>query len=96
MQIAEKHLSTTDRIVDVYRVYVVKQRRGGSEVVKGLKTQTPFFSSAKAAFFELYSMDFSKNHLILMTKNHAVINSYRYHSAIGDRNYFDETMELKK
>lgn len=92
----EKHISTTDKIADVYKVYVVKQRRGGSEVVKGLKTQTPFFSSAKAAFFELYSMDFSKNHLILMTKNHAVINSYRYHSTIGDINYFDETMELEK
>lgn len=93
---AEKHLLATDKIVDVYKVYVVKQRRGGSEVVKGLKTQTPFFSSAKAAFFELYNMDFSKNHLVLMTKNRTVINSYRYHSTIGDRNYFDETMELKK
>ena len=80
--------------INVYRVYVLKQRRGGSEVITRLSTKTPFFTSACEAFLELYKFPFDKNHLILMTKNNKQINSYRYESIPGERDYFDNTMRL--
>lgn len=82
--------------IDTYRVYILKQRKNGSEVLKDFSTQTPFFSCAKLAFLELYKLQFDKNHLVLMTKNNKQINSYRYHSIIGERDYFDEKMELNE
>ena len=80
--------------INIYRVYVIKQRRGGSEIIKGLSTKTPFFSAAKEAFLELHKLPLDKNHLILMSKNNKQINAYRYQSEQGERDYFDETMEL--
>lgn len=80
--------------IDTYRVYILKQCKNGSEVLKDLSTQTPFFSCAKIAFLELYKLQFDKNYLILMTKNNKQINAYRYQSIAGDRDYFDETMDI--
>lgn len=81
--------------IDTYRVYILKQRKNGSEVLKDFNTITPFFSCAKIAFLELYKLQFDKNYLILMTKNNKQINAYRYQSIVGDSDYFDEKMELK-
>lgn len=92
----ERCLSMLRENIVLYKVYVLKQRKGGSEVVKHLSTHTPFFSSAKAAFLELHKLNFSKNYLVLMTKNNIQINAYRYQSVMGDRDYFDETMELRQ
>ncbi|NUF49540.1 hypothetical protein [Gilliamella sp. ESL0250] len=80
--------------INIYRVYVIKQRRGGSETITHLSTKTPFFSAAKAAFLELYKLSFDKNHLVLMSKNNKQINAYRYQSEKGDRDYFNETMGI--
>ena len=81
--------------MNVYRVYVLKQRKGGSEIITPLSTKTPFFTSACEAFLELYKFPFDKNHLILMTKNSKQINAYRYESMLGERDYFDKNMRLK-
>lgn len=81
--------------INVYRVYVLKQRKGGSEIITQLSTKTPFFTSACEAFLELYNFPFDKNHLVLMTKNNKQINSYRYESISGERDYFDKNMRLK-
>ena len=80
--------------INVYRVYVLKQRKGGSEVITRLSTKTLFFTSACQSFWELYKLPFDKNYLILMTKNNKQINSYRYESIPGERDYFDNTMRL--
>lgn len=80
--------------INIYKVYVIKQRRGGSEIIKNLSTKTPFFSAAKEAFLDLYKLPLDKHHLILMSKNNKQINAYRYQSERGERDYFDETMDL--
>lgn len=81
--------------INIYRVYVIKQRKGGSEIITQLSTKTPFFTSACEAFLELYKLPFDKNYLVLMTKNNKQINAYRYESISGERDYFDKTMRLK-
>lgn len=81
--------------INIYRVYVIKQRKGGSEIITQLSTKTPFFTSACGAFLELYKLPFDKNHLVLMTKNNKQINAYRYESISGERDYFDKNMRLK-
>lgn len=81
--------------INIYRVYVIKQRKGGSEIITQLSTKTPFFTSACEAFLELYKLPFDKNHLVLMTKNNKQINAYRYESRSGERDYFDKNMRLK-
>ena len=80
--------------INVYRVYVLKQRKGRSEIIKSLSTETPFFTSACQSFWELYKLPFDKNYLILMTKNNKQINAYRYESIPGELDYFDNTMSL--
>lgn len=81
--------------INIYRVYVIKQRKGGSEIITQLSTKTPFFTSACEAFLELYKLPFDKKHLVLMTKNNKQINAYRYESISGERDYFDKNMRLK-
>lgn len=81
--------------INVYRVYVIKQRKGGSEIITQLSTKTPFFTCACEAFLELYKLPFDKNYLVLMSKNNKQINAYRYQSEKGDRDYFDETMDIR-
>lgn len=79
----------------MYRVYVIKQIAKSSQVLTDTRTQTPSFAAAAAAFWALFSHDFDKNHLLLMTKNNKQINAYRYCSAPGDRDYLsgpDENM----
>lgn len=38
-----------------YRIYVLKQRKGGSEVLLETRTNTTNFELAKAAFWQLYN-----------------------------------------
>ena len=71
----------------MYRVYVLKQRRGGSEVIKQSKTETPLFAAAEAAFWALYNEQYDDLHLLLMTKNNKQLNAYRYKSKDGERDY---------
>lgn len=79
----------------MYRVYVIKQiKKGTSQVLVDTRTNTNSFNVARAAFFDLLNKDFDNRHLLLMSKNNKQINAYRYGSKPGDRDYFDEKMEL--
>lgn len=78
----------------MYRVYVIKQRKGGSEVIQQTRTQTYSFTVAATAFHELQREHFDNSHLLLMTKNNRQINAYRYESVPGDRDYLELNAEL--
>lgn len=80
--------------LNLYRIYVLKQRRGGSEIVAETKTNTANFDIAKLAFWYLYNQDFNGHHLLLMTCNGKKINIYRYQSQHGDDCYIPADMDL--
>lgn len=81
--------------IDVYRIYVVNEKKSGSEVVLETRTQTGMFGVAQSAFWYLYDQDFDKRHLLLMSKNNKKINSYQYQSKPGDDGYLDKGSALK-
>jgi len=78
----------------MYRVYVLKQRKGGSEVLADTRTQTHSFAVAKAAFAELFQRDFDHRHLLLMSKDNQKLYVYRYQSQQGDENFIELGAEL--
>lgn len=78
----------------MYRVYVVKQRTGGSEVLAHTKTSSPSHAAAKAAFWDLYEEPFGSDHLLLMSRDRQQINAYRYQSNPGDRDYIAPGSDL--
>ena len=55
-----------------------KARKGGSEVLLEMRTNTASFEVAKTAFWLLYNMQYDNKHLLLMTCNSKKINVYRY------------------
>lgn len=73
----------------MYRVYVLKQRKSGSEVLIETRTQTNSFVAASAAFWELYQQPFDATHLLLMSKDNKQINAYRYQSKAGERDFLE-------
>ncbi|OCL19508.1 hypothetical protein [Gilliamella sp. wkB171] len=77
-----------------YRVYVIKQRKGGSEILLHTRTNTTNFDVAKMAFWQLYNQDFDNKHLLLMTCNSKKINVYRFQSKVGDDCYINIDSEL--
>lgn len=79
----------------MYRVYVIRQRKGGSEVLRDTRTQTPSFNAAAAAFWALYDGDYDSNHLLLMSHGNRQINAYRYGSRPGERDYLAPGEDLK-
>lgn len=73
----------------MYRVYVLKKRKGGSEVLPETRTQTNSFAAASAAFWELHQQDFDAAHLLLMSKDNKQINAYRYQSKAGECDFLE-------
>lgn len=71
----------------MYKVYVIRQQKGGSEVLTETRTATPLFAAAAAAFWALYETPLDTSHLLLMTRDNRQINAYRFGSAPGDRDY---------
>lgn len=80
--------------IKLYRVYVLKQRNGGSEIVAETKTNTASFEIATLVFWYLYNQDYSNKHLLFMTCNGKRINIYRYQSQPGDDCYLPTNAEL--
>lgn len=80
----------------MYRVYVIKQRAGGSEVLAATRTQTPAFAAAAAAFHALQAQDFDAAHLLLMSLDNRQINAYRYGSRPGERDYLALGADLRQ
>ncbi|MBI0006508.1 hypothetical protein H3S74_09745 [Gilliamella sp. W8126] len=77
-----------------YRIYVLKQRKGGSEVLLETRTNTTNFELAKAAFWQLYNTHYDNKHLLLMTCNSKKLYIYRYQSSPGDECYISSDTEL--
>ncbi|MCX8663090.1 MULTISPECIES: hypothetical protein [unclassified Gilliamella] len=77
-----------------YRIYVLKQRRGGSDILIETRTNTTSFEIAKAAFWQLYNQNYDNRHLLLMTCNSKKINVYRYQSKPDDDCYINTDSEL--
>lgn len=80
--------------IRMYKVYVIKQNKKGSEVLVETRTNTNSFIVARFAFWQLFNQKFDETHLLLMTKNNKQINSYRFKSKVGDRDYLAENTEL--
>lgn len=78
----------------MYRVYVIQQRKDGSEVVAETRTQTPSFDAAAAAFWSLHRASYDSTHLLLMSRDGKQINAYRYGSQPGERDYIAAGDEL--
>lgn len=80
----------------MYRIYVLHQRKGGSEVLTETRTQTNSFAAASVAFWELHKQPYDNKHLLLMSKDGRQINAYRYGSQPGDRDYLSIGSELNQ
>lgn len=79
----------------MYKVYVVKQRRTGSETLTETRTNTPAFAAAEAAFWTLRSQAFDARHLLLMTRDGEKLNVHRFESQPGDEDYVAPGSPLK-
>ncbi len=71
----------------MFKVYVVKQKRGGSEVLKDTRSATPSRAAALAAWGDLYARPFDSRHLLLLTEDGTKLAVFRYQSGPGDADY---------
>ena len=71
----------------MFKVYVVKQKRGGSEVLKDTRSATPSRAAATAAWAELYAKPFDARHLLLLTENGTKLAVHRFQAQPGDPDY---------
>lgn len=71
----------------MYKVYVLRQRKGGSQVLTDTQTKTPLFAAATAAFWALYDEHYDNKHLLLMTKDNKQINAYRFGAQPDDADH---------
>lgn len=79
----------------MYRVYVIQQRKGGSQVLPDTRTQTPVFEAAAAAFRALQAQPLDPSHLLLMSVDNRQINAYRFGSQPGERDYLAPGADLR-
>lgn len=71
----------------MFKVYVVKQKRSGSEVLKDTRSATPSRAAALAAWADLYARPFDSRHLLLLTEDGAKLAVHRYQAKPGDPDY---------
>ncbi|CAK6496288.1 hypothetical protein PANNVG_02903 [Pantoea sp. Nvir] len=82
----------------MYKIYVIKQRRGGSERVPGSQTQSEYADVARAgwraAYYDLRWQ--TSEHLLLLTHKNEKLYVHRFGSAPGDADYVapDEDLSL--
>jgi hypothetical protein len=79
-----------------YKIYVIKQRKGGSERVQGSETTTYYPDVARAAFWAAYNDPrfTTSDFLLLLTSEHKQICAYRFTSKPGDRDYIESGQEI--
>lgn len=80
----------------MYRIYVIKQRRGGSERVAGSESATHYPAAAAAAFWSAYNdprFD-SPDYLLLLTRNGQQIAAHRFTSQPGEKDHIAPETEL--
>ncbi|MBK4716025.1 MULTISPECIES: hypothetical protein [Tenebrionibacter/Tenebrionicola group] len=80
----------------MYKIYVIKQRRGGSERVAGSQTSTYSPDIAIAAFRAAYSDPRwqSPEYLLLLTQSHQQRAAFRFGSSPGERDYIAPDQEI--
>lgn len=78
----------------MYKVYVVRQRQKGSEVLTDTRTSTPAVEAAKAAFWALRGASYGPEHLLLLTHSGRKLAVHRYGSSPGDPEYIEPGAEL--
>jgi hypothetical protein len=81
----------------MYKVYILKKTRSGSEVIKESRTNTPSAQAAAAAFWDLRN---NKNYqgkslLLLMTKNKEKMNRHWFNRHRGDEQFISQGTELR-
>lgn len=81
----------------MYKVYLLKRTRSGSEVVKNSRTETPSPTAAGAAFWELRNNATYAGQavLLLMTKNKEKLNVHRFDGREGEDQYVKVGAELR-
>lgn len=79
----------------MFKVYVVRQKTGGSEVLKETRTTTPSPGAAAAAWAYLYEQAYSPEHILLITQDGAKIAVHRYGSHPGDDNFSPREIDLQ-
>ncbi len=68
----------------MFKVYVVKQKRSGSEVLKETRSATPSRAAALAAWSDLYARPYDARHLLLLTEDGTKLAVHRFQSGPGD------------
>lgn len=71
----------------MFKVYVVRQKTSGSEVLKETRTTTPSPGAAAAAWAYLYDQAYSPEHILLITQDGEKIAVHRYGSQPGDDDF---------
>jgi hypothetical protein len=79
----------------MFKVYVVRQKTGGSEVLKQTRTTTPSPAAAAAAWAYLYDQAYSPDHILLITQAGVKIAVHRYGSHPGDDNFAAREIDLQ-
>lgn len=80
----------------MYKVYIIKKRKGGSEVLKETKTDTHIQAVAEAAFWALRNDEQYQNKklLLLMTENGKQLNAHWFDRSSGDDEYVEDNQAL--
>lgn len=79
----------------MYKVYVVRQRPGGSQVLMDTRTNTPSARAARDAWAELYDAVYSPEHLLLLTRDGEKLAVHRYGTQAGDDDFSPRELVLE-
>lgn len=80
----------------MYKVYIIKKRKGGSEVLKETKTDTPIAAVAEAAFWSLRNDAKYQNQalLLLVTHKNKQLVAHWFDRSPGDDEFINEDQKL--
>ncbi|CAM3946543.1 hypothetical protein PLGE761_02410 [Pluralibacter gergoviae] len=79
-----------------YKIYVIRQRAGGSERIAGSETTTSYPDVAVAAFWAAYhdARFQTPEHLLLLTADRQQRLAFRFNSQPGQRDYVAPDQEI--
>lgn len=72
----------------LYRVYVLKRGKNGSQSVQGSRTHNRSASIAKKAFFKQREKPYDENHILLLTVDGRRKYAHVFGSPVGDVDHF--------
>jgi len=75
----------------MYKVIILKRRKGGSDLINELTTITPSLEAAKVAFLEIRkNSDFQgENYIVLMSKDKVKLNVHLFNAGESDPSFFN-------